>query len=83
MQEFKNNSLLGLFYEIIGWLIVNKMEPKRINFSKSEGLFIANVNYYPKENIGETKEQKHEELTLAEKAMKQRYERTSNKIIGG
>ena len=85
MKEFKKENLLALFYEIMGWLVLSKSMPKKIEFRNEGDFIVATVYYFPKENSGEPKKiaKEESELTLAEKAMKLRYERTYEKIIGG
>ena len=85
MKEFKNKDLLALFYIMIGWLVANKSMPKKIEFRNEGDFIVATVYYFPKENSGNPKkiEKEESELTIAERAMKSRYERTQQKIIGG
>ena len=85
MKEFKKENLLALFYEIMGWLVLSKSMPKKIEFRNEGNFIVAVVYYFPKENSGNPKkiEKEESELTIAERAMKSRYERTQQKIIGG
>jgi len=84
MKQFKSNSLIILFYEIVGWCIANKQLPRKLDIwieDKDKGVFVANVYYYPDETkLKEPKkEQENTAYTEAETNKAARQIRTENK----
>ena len=94
MKQFKNKSLIIMFYEILGYCIANKQLPKRIDFyveDNEEPLHVCNMNYYPNRETNDLqmpeetsliKERIPDELTEAERAYAEHLKRNQKENLG-